>query len=889
MPDWRWLRQVMLRLRTLFLKDRVERELEEELEFHLENLIEMEMARGRSREEARFAALRAMDGMERHKEECRDLRRVPIIESIFRDVHYAFRTLKKSPVFGAAVVLTLALGIGANTAVFSLVDALLLQRLPVLHPEQLFSFVRATAQEQGESFTYPEFVVLGQDRQHLGEVFGYAYRTVRVGSGPRSENAFAQLVSDHYFTGLAKHAARGRDLDDLGREAFGANVVVISDRYWQHHFGGSPTALGSRLVLNGNAFTIVGIMPAGFSGVSIDYAADFWAPLTSQPEVDGNSLLSAAGTRWVRVMTRVTPGVSDGTISAEATALVRRQASGPAEQRVQRVELAAAARPDSGLRQVVTSPLLLLFAIVGLLLLVACVNVAHLFEARSAARHHELSVRLAIGAGRTRLVSQLLTESVLLASVGGAAAVFVAWVATRALTGYISGHSVLAIPLPEGLRFQANAHVLVFGALVAVAVGVLLGLSPAIRASGVDLTTALKSSAPSARTSPRSRRRLLLTTQMTLSLLLLIVAGLLIRSFQRLNEVDLGFSPAGVVQLQVDWGTLYTDGQIRRMADRLSDQFRTLPGVSSVSMAVPGVFSRSTWQSSFQLEGQASARQVLVDVTAATPGFFRTLGIPLLRGRDFTALDAHNTQHVVILSETMGRTYFPNSDPVGEHVLVQGETDPAEIVGVAKDIKLRSVLASAPRLIYVPLTQAKGPVTRFITWEVRSSSQATSTIGALVRQVHQLDPELHVDAQPVEDTIVQSILLQRLMAWLTGLFGLIGLLLAAVGTYGLLSYAVVQRVPEIGIRLALGAVQRDVLWLIWREAMRPIAVGMAIGLLSATAATRFLSSYLFGLSGTDPLTLAACLLLMGVVAGLACYLPARRAAGVDPLVALRYE
>jgi predicted permease len=339
----------------------------------------------------------------------------------------------------------------------------------------------------------------------------------------------------------------------------------------------------------------------------------------------------------------------------------------------------------------------------------------------------------------------------------------------------------------------------------------------------------------------------------------------------------------------VDWGTLYTDGQIRRMADRLLDQFRTLPGVSSVSMAVPGVFSRSTWQSSFQLEGQSSARQVLVNVTAATPGFFRTLGIPLLRGRDFTALDGQSTEHVVILSETMARTYFPTSDPVGQHCLVQGETDPAEIVGVAKDIKLRSVLASAPRLIYVPLTQAKGPVTRFITWEIRSSSQATSTMGALVRQVQQLNPELHVNAQPVEDTIAESILLQRLTAWLTGLFGLIGLLLAAVGAYGLLSYTVVQRVPEIGIRLALGAVQREVLWLIWREAMQPIAVGMAIGLLLATAATRFLSSYLFGLSGTDPLTLATCLLLMGVVAGLACYLPARRAAGVDPLVALRYE
>jgi len=376
---------------------------------------------------------------------------------------------------------------------------------------------------------------------------------------------------------------------------------------------------------------------------------------------------------------------------------------------------------------------------------------------------------------------------------------------------------------------------------------------------------------------------------MTISLLLLIVAGLLIRSFRKLNEVDLGFSPSGVVQVQVDWSALYTDGQIRQIADRLLDQFRALPGVSSASMAVPGVFSRSTWQSTLQLQGQSSAQPVLVEVTAGSPGFFRTLGIPLLRGRDFSPLDTQNTEHVVILSETIARTYFPTSDPIGQRVLAQGETIPAEIVGVVSDIKLRSVLASAPRLIYVPLTQAKGPVTRSITWEVRSSSPGNPIVGVLVRQVHQIDPGLQVDAEPVVDTIAQSILVQRLAAWLTGLFGLIGLLLAAVGAFGLLSYTVVQRVPEIGIRLALGAARREVLWLIWRQAMQPIAVGMALGLLLATAATRLLSSYLFGLSRTDPVTLAACLLLMGVVAGFACYLPARRAAGVDPMTALRFE
>ena len=861
--------------------------LEDDIRFHIESETQDNIDRGMPPEEARRAALLKFGNVARVMEDTREVWSVLWVERRLQDVRFGFRMLLKHSSFTIAAVLSLALGIGANTAVFSLVDALLLQRLPVPHPEQLFSLVRATPQERGESFSYPEFLALSQNGQKLGEVFGYANRTVRVGSGPQSENAFAQLVSDHYFTALAKNAARGRDLDGLGRDA--GEDVVISDRYWQRQFARSPDALGSTLALNGSAFTIVGIMPAGFSGVSIDSAADLWVPLTRQPALDGSSLLSAAGTNWVRVMTRVPPGLSDGVISAEATALIQRQPRSPGEQGELRVELEDAARPDSGLRHALTSPLMLLFATVGLLLLVACVNVAHLFEARAAARHHEFSVRLAIGAGRTRLLSQLLTESIILASAGGALAVLIAWAATRALTNYISGHSLLVIPLPEGLRFHPNLHVLVFTASVAVVVGVIVVLSPAIRAGDVDLRMALKSSAPSARANPRSRRRWLLTTQMTISLLLLIVAGLLIRSFRKLNEVDLGFSPSGVVQVQVDWSALYTDGQIRQIADRLLDQFRALPGVSSASMAVPGVFSRSTWQSTLQLQGQSSAQPVLVEVTAGSPGFFRTLGIPLLRGRDFSPLDTQNTEHVVILSETIARTYFPTSDPIGQRVLAQGETIPAEIVGVVSDIKLRSVLASAPRLIYVPLTQAKGPVTRSITWEVRSSSPGNPIVGVLVRQVHQIDPGLQVDAEPVVDTIAQSILVQRLAAWLTGLFGLIGLLLAAVGAFGLLSYTVVQRVPEIGIRLALGAARREVLWLIWRQAMQPIAVGMALGLLLATAATRLLSSYLFGLSRTDPVTLAACLLLMGVVAGFACYLPARRAAGVDPMTALRFE
>jgi predicted permease len=805
--------------------------------------------------------------------------RTAFAADIFQDLQYGIRWLQRSPIFTAAVVLTLAVGIGANTAVFSFIDSLLVEKLTVPHPEQLFHFVRVTSGERGESFSYPEFLALRGQRAGLGEAFGYAFRTARVQSGVRQEDVFVELASTGYFSVLGSRPAEGRTFDDLGPSDVSVRVAVISDRFWERRFARSEAALGSTLNLNGTVFTIVGIMPGGFRGVSLDYPADVWIPLSNEPEIDKTSLLAnSSPIHWVRVMTRIDSHVFERQVASKATALIHASALAQDPQKTW-VDLIPASRPESGLRAALTSPLLLLFGIVGLLLLVACVNVAHLLQARFASRRQEFWLRMSLGAGRGRLVRQLAAEISLLAAAGAVAAIFAAWAATAGLVRLLSERAISPIPFPETLRFHPNVHVVVFTAIVAASVNILFTLLPALRTIA-DPTTTPKADIG------RQRPSLLLVTQMALSLLLLIVAGLLIRSFQRLSEADLGFSATDVVQLQIDWrSTSYSDEQVRRLSSLLLDEFRALPGVSGASMAVPGMFSRSTWQTSFRMTNDPN-RQAIVQVTSTAPDLFRTLEIPVLRGRDFTSADRANSPPVVILSDNLARTYFPHSDPVGAYVFVQGAAQPAEVIGVVGDVKLRSVLGAVSSLIYVPFAQSKGPVTREVSWQVRCS---TCDVASMFRAARRVIPAADVTAQPLVDTITQSIMLQRLAAWLTGLFGLLGLALAVIGMYGLLSYIVVQRTSEMGIRLALGARQRDLLWLIWHQAMQPVTAGMAVGLLLSVAVTRLLRSYLFGLSGADPVTIVGCLALMGVVAGLGCYLPARRAARVDPITALRCE
>ena len=805
--------------------------------------------------------------------------RAMLVVDAFHDLQYGARWLQRSPIFTAAVVLTLAVGIGANTAVFSVIDGLLLEQLRVPHPEQLFHLVRVTSGERGESFSYPEFLALRGKGAGLGDTFGYAFRTARVQSGVRQEDVFVELASTGYFSALGLKPAEGRSLDDLGPSAASARGAVISDRYWQRRFARSPSALGSTLNVNGNVFTIVGIMPGGVRGVSLDYPADVWIPLSNQPDIDKTSLLAnVSRIHWVRVMTRLDSHVFERQAASEATALIRASALAQDPQKT-RVDLIPASRPESGLRTALTSPLLLLFGIVGLLLLVACLNVAHLLQARFAARRQEFWLRMSLGAGRGRLVRQLAAETGLLAAPGAVAAIFAAWAATAGLARLLSERAISPIPFPETLRFHPNVHVVLFTAIVAASVNILFALLPTLRTTA-DPTTTAKADID------RRRPYWALVTQMALSLLLLIVAGLLIRSFQRLSDVNLGFSATDVVQLQIDWrSTSYSNEQVGRLSSLLLDEFRALPGVSNASMAVPGMFSRSTWQTSLRMIDDPS-RQAIVQVTSTAPDLFRTLEIPVLRGRDFTSADRANSPPVVILSEGLARTYFPHSDPVGAYVFVQGAPQPAEVIGVVGDVKLRSVLGAVSSLIYVPLAQSKGPVTPEVTWQVRCS---TCDVASMFRAAQRVIPAADVTAQPLVDTIAQSIMLQRLAAWLTGLFGVLGLALAVIGMYGLLSYIVVQRTPEMGIRLALGAQQRDLLWLVWQQAMQPVTAGMAAGLLLSLAATRLLRSYLFGLSGADPVTIVGCLVLMGAVAGLGCYLPARRAARVDPITALQCE
>jgi predicted permease len=881
--DWR------RRIATWFFRrERFRRELDQEFQLHIELRAATLRRAGLSATDAKLEAERAFGNRLALRDASRDAWGMQWVDDLARDLRIAGRNLRKSPTFTLAAILSLALGIGANTAVFSVVDALLLEPLNVPRPAELFVFDRFDAVEHRESFSYEQFAELQRASTALGDVFGFAHRTASVGDGGAGADVSLALVSAGYFSALRVPPALGRTLDDVNGEQRALTQAVISDSFWRRRFGGSAAVLGSTFLLNRIAYTVVGVMPRGFDGVSLDYVTDAWLRLEAQPRIDGASALVASGSNWVRVMTRLPPGSSNVRVAAAATALMARfRASSEGSPSVERIALTSASRPDSMARGRALSPLVLLFGLVGLLMLIACANVAHLLQARAAGRAREFFIRSAIGAGRSRLIRQLMAETILLSLLGALAGIVVAQFAHRGFTAYLSAQPSLPFAIPVWMGFHLNLTILAFTIILAFLVGVFMGVAPARgAAAGLNLAAGLSETRFGG---PGRRMHPLLVSQLAVCLLLLIVAGLLTRSFQKLRQVDLGFRSQGVLQLDVNWGQAYSSEQLFRRAIDLLDEIRMLPGVESASASVPGVFSRSTWQGTLRPAGNADG--TLVHETSATPQFFATLGIPLLRGRDFRTADDGQAPPVVILSETAARICFSGIDPIGKGVQLNGSAAGVEVIGVAKDIRLRDVLAPPPPLVYSPLLQdyKSGELARWITLEVRSARPAASLAAELERSVRQRQADATATVRTVDESIAESVVLRRLAAWLSGLFGLLGLILASVGLYGLLSYMVLRRTSEIGIRLALGADGNRVLAQVWREAMRPVVAGILGGLVIATAATRLLASYLFGLTVMDPWAVSVAVTTLLVVAGVASYLPARRASRIDPLQALRAE
>jgi predicted permease len=842
------------------------------------------------------------------------------VQTLWQDIRYGLRMLAKNPGFTAVAIATLALGIGANTAIFSLVNAVMLQALPVRHPEQLVvlrwsahswpentgtsSFGDCHGQNRdrpgtnsgGCSLSYPLYKEIRGQKELFSDVAAFAgpAELDLSGNGPASM-ARGELVSGDYFQTLGVRAALGRTLGPSDEEPGAAPVVVLNYGYWQSAFGGASGAIGKAIRLNGVAFTIVGVADPGFTRLTPGKTLDIWLPLTQLVPLGlrwgGRSL--EARNWWLTLVGRVKPGTLPGQAEAAVSLLFRNEVlhgEKPAlkESDDPKVSLLPAQKALTGFRANFGEPLYLLMAAVGIILLIACANVAGLMLARATAREKEMAVRLALGAGRGRVIQQLLTESVMLSVAGAALGVLVAFWGASGLAEFLAANSYH----PFKLDLQPDARVLLFTIGVALLTGIGFGLAPAFRGTRIDVAPTLKENAGSlSAASHAGGRRFglgssLVVTQVALSMVVLIGAGLLLRTLEKLKSINPGFDTSNVLLFSID-PTLagYKEENIQNVYDELERRLLALPGVVSASYSSDALLDGGLWTSGVHIEGQPEKSTVDVQMLAAGPDFFETMRIRLVKGRTFRAPDMRAKQEVAVVNEAFVRKFLESRDVIGMHLGGTDTGDPQrEIIGVVADTKYDDMRKADEPTAYVPLKNGQ------LTFALRTAAVPSSLIPAVRRVVNDVDENLPVIAVRTQSQTIDRLLFnERLVARLSSLFGALGLLLACIGLYGLLSYEVARRTREIGIRAALGAQRRDVLRMVVKQGLALVVFGAVAGVIASIAVTRFLQSLLFGVRATDPWTFAAVCALLVFVGMLACYIPARRATRVDPMVALRYE
>ena len=828
-------------------------------------------------------------------------------DEMFQDLRYGVRLLLKQPGFTLVAVLSLALGIGANTAIFSLLDAVLLKSLPVEEPEKLVLF--GNGEETGPTdgfpnkswdvFSYPFYQEVRQRNEVFSEVAallslpGSVHGAVE--SSGEMEPLAVQLVSGTYFSVLGVNASLGRAFTAADDQTPSRHAVaVVSHAWWQRRLGSDPAAVGKTITIDQIAYTIVGVAPKEFFGTTVGQAPDIWVPLAMEAQMPPmrRNVRQNKEYQSLYLIARLKDGVRVEQASAAVNLLFKqslqeRAGAQPAPARLQAIERASieltpAGRGLSTLRRQFSLSLRILMAVVGVVLLIACANVANLLLARAAARQKEFAVRLAVGAGRIRLIRQLLTESMLLASLGALAGVLLAWWGSRLL---VLMASTGAESLP--LDVTPNARILGFTLLVSLLAAVIFGTVPSLRAARIDLSSTLKSGKDAAQARSLFGGALVIA-QVALSLLLLVGAGLLVRTLVNLQNVPTGFNQQNALLFRLDTATTgYKGPQLTQLLRAVEEKVKAVPGVGAASFS-SFIFNQGQWTSRVftdgpeQPEGQRSVRQNLVG-----PDYFTTLGIPLIAGRSFGPQDTEKSPKVAVISETMAQRFFPNGSPLGRRFSTFGSSEQIEVIGVVKDARYVSLAEQLRPMAYYPHSQGSPPLNNFV---VRFAGAPESVVPAVRQAIQQVNRNLPInEVVSLSEYIGRSLVRQKLLARLASFFGLLALLLAGVGLYGVLSYAVARCTHEIGIRMALGAQSRDVLWLVLREALKLVLVGGVIGLLTAAYATQLTERLLFGLKPNDPLSLAAAILLLLLVAALASYLPARRATRVDPLVALREE
>ena len=834
------------------------------------------------------------------------------MQTLWQDLRYGARMLWKKPGFTLIAVVTLSLGIGANTAIFSLIDAALLRTLPVRDPGRLALF--GTGADIGvsigfpggrtELFSYPFYREARRRNQVFSDVAAVQSLPNRVygvvsGTGGEPEALDARLVSGSYFSVLGVEAILGRAFTDADDQIPGGHpVAVASHSWWERRLGADPAAVGKTIAIGSTVYTLIGVTPREFFGTTVGESPDIWIPLAMEEQVPpgwkgrNNNLFQS-----LYLIARLKPGVSINQAGVEANLLFKQalhEYAGPqpSPERLRdiqqaSIELTSAGRGLSQLRSQFSEPLKALMAVVGLVLLIACANVANLLLARGAARRKEFAMRLALGAGRLRLIRQLGAESVLLAALGGSLGVIFAWWGSQALVWMASTG-----PQPLPLDVTPNARILGFTLFASLLSAIIFGMAPALRATRFELIPALKDGGGDAAMTRSLLGKALVVAQVALSLLVLVGAGLFVRSLINLRNVDTGFNQRNVLLLQPATDSVgYKDDDPRLSAlyRDVEEKVSAIPGVRAAAFSLFS-FNQGTWNNPITVKGDAPpVRETpFIINNVVGPGFFTAMNLPLILGRPFGPQDTKTSPKVAVISEEMARRFFPQS-PLGKRYRMgtSGEGEEIEVIGVVKDAKYES-LGEEPRpMAYYPYSQQNWYLGNF---EVSFSGAPGAIVSAVRQAIKEVNRNLPIaEVAMFSEQVDRSLVQQKMIARLSSFFGLLALLLAAVGLYGVVSYSVTQRTREIGIRMALGAERRNVLRLVLGQGAKLTLIGVLIGLGAAWAVTRWIESLLFGVSPTDRVTFVIIALLLMVVAMLACYIPARRATKVDPMVALRCE
>jgi predicted permease len=876
------LRAALSRIRAHFSAKRHDARLAEEINTHIDALAADYQRRGLTPEAARFAARRDFGNVTATQENHRARRTLPFLETLAQDLGYAFRQMRAKPGFTAAAVFTLALGIGANTAIFRVLDAVVLSSLPVRNPEQL---VVVIPKQNGNSgpVSYPLFREMAARQHELAGIFA-AHNVDPAGASDESALR-ACLVTGRYFELLGADVQIGRTIVESDDQPGSPPVAVISYGYWQRVFGGKAEALGRAIRINGAAAAIVGVAERGFFGERVGSAPDVWLPMNTEPLVwpDHTNLLTMPSRAFLSPMGRVRPGVSRARAEAALSALYSQLHELSVYRlgtTVYTVKLAPGSQGFGEMKKQFSAPLAALMGIAGIVLLLACCNLANLLLAHASARTHEMGVRLALGAGRTRLLRQLLTESVALAVIGGAAGFALAVQGSRSLVEFAAAGQGWRLPLDPDWR------ILGFTASVSILAAAIFGLAPAFTSARLDAGAALQANRRNGGLrSANGAARAFIVAQVAASLVLVAGAALMVRSFRNLETQDFGYRQDGLllIEFRADRNLFgFRDpARLQQIHQRLS----AIPGVISAALTGPAPFAQLQSQAKISLPGEA-ARGVDALQSKVSPQYFETMKIPLLAGRTFSEADRKETAPVAVLGETAARQLFGSANPVGRSISL-GSNDSRIVVGVAHDVRYLGPREPFGPVVYEPMSQ--GGVL-LLTAVLRTAGDPAAFASAARQAVREAAPGLKMETiASVSELLGASIRQERMIAVLSAAFGLLALVLASVGLYGVIAYAVQRRTQEIGVRIALGASRIQVTGLLLSDIVKLLAIGLILGLAGTLALGNWVRSLLFGITPHDPAMLAAAAAILTAVAFAAGYLPARRASRLHPMEALRQE